>query len=84
MESVPNCRKEIPMRHAIRWFKCKLKPPKNQGTHMTPHSMREQGSGRTPPLTREQGINMDMPSEQVTFPRTQQQAGNEKYCLNCQ
>ena len=30
MGSVPNCRKEIPTRHAIRWFKCKLKPPKNQ------------------------------------------------------
>ena len=29
MESVPNCQKEIPVRHAIRWFKCKLKPPKN-------------------------------------------------------
>ena len=28
MGSVPNCRKEIPARHAIRWFKCKLKPPK--------------------------------------------------------
>ena len=27
MGSVPNCRKEIPTRHAIRWFKCKLKPP---------------------------------------------------------
>ena len=29
MESVPNCWKEIAARHAIRWFKCKLKPPKN-------------------------------------------------------
>ena len=29
MGSVPNCQKEIPARHAIRWFKCKLKPPKN-------------------------------------------------------
>ena len=29
MGSVPNCQKEIPMHHAIRWFKCKLKPPKN-------------------------------------------------------
>ena len=29
MGSVPNCQKEIPTRHAIRWFKCKLKPPKN-------------------------------------------------------
>ena len=28
MGSVPNCQKEIPARHAIRWFKCKLKPPK--------------------------------------------------------
>ena len=31
MGSVPNCWKEILMCHAIRWFKCKLKPPKNQG-----------------------------------------------------
>ena len=30
MESVPNCRKEIANRYGIRWFKCKLKPPKNQ------------------------------------------------------
>ena len=29
-ESVPNCRKEIADRYPIRWFKCKLKPPKNQ------------------------------------------------------
>ena len=29
MGSVPNCRKEIPVLHAIGWFKCKLKPPKN-------------------------------------------------------
>ena len=29
MGSVPNCRKDIPVHHAIRWFKCKLKPPKN-------------------------------------------------------
>ena len=28
MGSVPNCQKEIPDCHAIRWFKCKLKPPK--------------------------------------------------------
>ena len=28
MGSVPNCRKEITMRYSIRWFKCKLKPPK--------------------------------------------------------
>ena len=28
MGSVPNCWKEIPVCHAIRWFKCKLKPPK--------------------------------------------------------
>ena len=46
--------------------------------------MREQSSDRTPPLTREQGINMDTPPEQITFPLTQQQAGQEKYCLNCQ
>ena len=30
MGSVPNCQKEIPACHAIRWFKCKLKPPKNE------------------------------------------------------
>ena len=29
MGSVPNERKEILMRDPIRWFKCKLKPPKN-------------------------------------------------------
>ena len=28
MGSVPNCRKEIAHRYGIRWFKCKLKPPK--------------------------------------------------------
>ena len=27
MGSVLNCRKEISMHDAIRWFKCKLKPP---------------------------------------------------------
>ena len=30
MGSVPNCRKEIANRYSIRWFKCKLKPPKNK------------------------------------------------------
>ena len=30
MGSVPNCRKEIAVRYPIRWFKCKLKPPKKQ------------------------------------------------------
>ena len=30
MGSVPNCQKEIPACHAIRWFKCKLKPPKKE------------------------------------------------------
>ena len=30
MGSVPNCRKEIADHYPIRWFKCKLKPPKNQ------------------------------------------------------
>ena len=30
MESVPNCRKEIAVRYPIRWFKCKLKPPKKK------------------------------------------------------
>ena len=29
MGSVQNCQKEIPASHAIRWFKCKLKPRKN-------------------------------------------------------
>ena len=29
MGSVPNCRKEIADHYPIRWFKCKLKPPKN-------------------------------------------------------
>ena len=29
MACVPNCRKEIVNRYAIRGFKCKLKPPKN-------------------------------------------------------
>ena len=29
MGSVPNCQKEIAVRYPIRWFKCKLKPPKN-------------------------------------------------------
>ena len=29
MGSVPNYRKEIADRYPIRWFKCKLKPPKN-------------------------------------------------------
>ena len=28
MGSVPNCPKEIANRYGIRWFKCKLKPPK--------------------------------------------------------
>ena len=28
MGSVPNCQKEIAMHDPIRWFKCKLKPPK--------------------------------------------------------
>ena len=37
MGSVPNCRKEIPDRHDIRWFKCKLKPPKKQAyDHLFP------------------------------------------------
>ena len=37
MGSVPNCRKEIPVHDAIRWFKCKLKPPKKQmGIFITP------------------------------------------------
>ena len=57
---------------------------KSQGTHMTPRLTRDQSSGRTPPLTREQGINMDTPPGQGTIPVTQQQAGNERYCLNCQ
>ena len=28
-ESVPNVQSKFPNRYAIRWFKCKLKPPKN-------------------------------------------------------
>ena len=28
MGSVPNCQKEIADRYPIKWFKCKLKPPK--------------------------------------------------------
>ena len=28
MGSVPNCWKQIAVRYPIRWFKCKLKPPK--------------------------------------------------------
>ena len=32
MGSVPNCQKEILNCHAIRWFKCKLKPPKKELT----------------------------------------------------
>ena len=32
MGSVPNCRKEIANRYGIRWFKCKLKPPKKSNT----------------------------------------------------
>ena len=31
MGSVPNCRKEIADHNPIRWFKCKLKPPKKGG-----------------------------------------------------
>ena len=30
MGSVPNCRQGALTRSAIRWFKCKLKPPKNE------------------------------------------------------
>ena len=41
MGSVPNCQKEIPACHAIRWFKCKLKPPKKVVT-LTPVG-REEG-----------------------------------------
>ena len=29
MESVPNCWKQIANTYPIRWFKCKLKLPKN-------------------------------------------------------
>ena len=32
MGSVPNCEKEIANRYSIRWFKCKLKPPKKPDT----------------------------------------------------
>ena len=34
MGSVPNCQKEIPVRHAIRWFKCKLKAPKKHQQYL--------------------------------------------------
>ena len=37
MGNVPNCWKDIPTRHAIRWFKCKLKPPKKQTFHFFSH-----------------------------------------------
>ena len=33
MESVPNCQKEIANCYGIRWFKCKLKPPKKTVTN---------------------------------------------------
>ena len=33
MGSVPNCRKEIANRYGIRWFKCKLKPPKKMSNY---------------------------------------------------
>ena len=38
MGSVPNSRKEISMRYDIRWFKYKLKPPKNwtRGASLAP------------------------------------------------
>ena len=42
MGSVPNCRKQIAVRYPIRWFKCKLKPPKNQkGVEEYPEQVRE-------------------------------------------
>ena len=41
MGSVPNCQKEIPNRHAIRWFKCKLKPPKKWGKYFLPPSKQQ-------------------------------------------
>ena len=34
MGSVPNSRQEISMRDCIRWFKCKLKPPKNYSMYI--------------------------------------------------
>ena len=34
MGSVQNCRKEIADRYPIRWFKCKLKPPKNYSDYL--------------------------------------------------
>ena len=36
MGSVPKCRKEIAAHDPIRWFKCKLKPPKKY--HLLSHS----------------------------------------------
>ena len=37
MGSVPNCRREIAVRYPIRWFKCKLKPPKKQEDEILTH-----------------------------------------------
>ena len=44
MGSVPNCQKEIANRYGIRWFKCKLKPPKNKSQKFT-----DQDPGTTQP-----------------------------------
>ena len=52
MGSVPNCREEIPNRYGIRWFKCKLKPPKNQHTVVVTHLGRSDIGGRSTRLSR--------------------------------
>ena len=39
MGSVPNCQKEIADCYPIRWFKCKLKPPKNGGRAQVAHTL---------------------------------------------
>ena len=33
-EVSPNCQSKFLMCYAIRWFKCKLKPPKNEHTNV--------------------------------------------------
>ena len=43
MGSVPNCQKEIPVHHAIRWFKCKLKPPKNENKNERCKERKDEG-----------------------------------------
>ena len=45
MGSVPNCWKEIPACHAIRLFKCKLKPPKNPDRVQIEYNQKGKRSG---------------------------------------